>query len=101
MDNGDYRDSDNAGIPHVINRSRQSPLHAGQMQSDVSTGFVHLDDCGTVVATLDVLPRAFDAAGSLQPSFAFPFGLELAGIVAGRKAKLSRAEVVQRLFEKG
>jgi hypothetical protein len=71
------------------------------MESYITPELFEVEDGWTIVASFNVFPRTFWTVRSLQPSFAVPFSLDFAGIVTWRKAKLGRADVIDRRFQQG
>lgn len=88
-------------FPRFVKRSRQRPQNTVQVQSHITPDFIEIKYGWTVIAPFNVFPRTFGTVRGLQPSFAVPFSLEFAGIISGRKAKLGRAEVVDRPLQQG
>ncbi len=91
MHNRYNRDSGFSRFSRLGDRRFQSPLNGSLMQPHITSDFAQNQNGGAVIAALNVVPRTFGGVGGLQPSLALPFGLEFAGVVAGRQAKLGGA----------
>ncbi len=91
-----HRDNCFYRFPRICKRPIQCPQDTVQVQSHITTEFIEIKYGWTVITPFNVFPRTFRTVCGLQPSFARPFGLQFARIISGRKAKLGRAEVVER-----